>query len=488
MNRHLFNWSEWSALDAIAIGEHVRRGDVSPAEVADQASAAMAIVNPRINALLEHFTPAIAASAADPGAIDRRLDGAPIVLKDLGSGISGQLQEQGSALYRSHRATQTDPLAANLIASGVSIIGRASSAELGMAYDTSTTYDGLRITRNPWNTDYTPGGSSGGSAALVAAGAIPAAHGTDGAGSIRIPAALTGLFGLKVTRGFLPPPWRFNEYGNPGMVEGFLTRSVRDTAALLDAGSCHFPAGNSFITHRHVHESLLDRLDAPLPALRIGFSAGSWGRHGRPTAEATEALQVVAQHLAGQGHAVEEVDDTQLLDWEKFWQGFRSFWVGIRPGGWPETAAPLTPVLQGFREASHHYDKRAVLTHHENINRSSLAFAVLFERFDLLLCPVFGRDHAAANGPLSSCASTGFTSFIENFLDAGRYTIPANETGLPAISLPAGFDARGLPLAVQLYAPWHEELRLLQVARSFEQVEKNTSSIPAEHIRRSMHT
>lgn len=483
---HPFTWEEWGRLDAIAIGEHVQRGDIAPTEAAEQARQAMALVNPQLNALLEDFAPVSSEAAADRQPIAGGLHGAPIVFKDLGSGIAGKLQEQGSALYRGHYATQTDPLAANLIACGVSIVGRAATAELGMAFDTSTTYDGLFVTRNPWHSEYTPGGSSGGSAALVAAGAIPAAHGTDGAGSIRIPAALTGLIGLKVTRGFLPPPWRFNEYANPGMVEGFLTRSVRDTAALLDAGSRHFPPGNSFISPRQAPESLLGRLEAPLPALRIGIATGRWGRPGTQTDAASQALTRVAAQLASHGHRLEEVDDQHLLDWPSFWEGFRAFWLGIRPQAWPAgKGASLTPILQHYREAAQAGNIQTLLTHQQNINRSSLKIATLFKRFDLLLCPVFGRDHTRANAELSTCRGGDVDAFIDTFIDAGRYTIPANETGLPAISWPAGFDHRGLPLAVQFYAPWHEELRLLQLARSLEQASGGTPPIPPVHIARA---
>ncbi|MFZ4704078.1 MAG: amidase, partial [Candidatus Methylumidiphilus sp.] len=454
-----FSWSEWGQIEALDIAAHVRGGEVSATEVAEQACAAIRLVDPELDACLELFTPVEACreDTGDHPALSR-LSGVPIVIKDLGSALSGRLQEQGSALFRGHRLPRTDPLLGNLLATGISIVGRSACSELGMAYDTTTDYSGLRSTKNPWNTVFTPGGSSGGSAALVAAGAIPAAHGTDGAGSIRIPAALCGLIGMKVTRGFLPPPWRFNEYANPGMVEGFLTRSVRDTAALLDAGAQAPVLGNSFISQREAAKSFLNALDSATRPLRIGYSSGQWGRRGLPGPVALRTVAEAANQFAADGHYVEEIDDASLLDWEGFWAGFCNFWIGLRPSGWPvdgnEAQASLTPMVRGYLNASRSYGKQAIRIHQDHIKSSCLKLANFFNRFDILLSPAFGTAHTRCNGALSSCSESDFDIFIENFLDAGRYSILANESGLPAISIPYGLDEHGMPQAIQLYASW----------------------------------
>ena len=485
-----FRWTEWGRKDALDIAAHVLRGEVSAVEVAEQARNAIRRVDPALNASLELFAPEEVgelATAHDITASDR-LDGVPIVIKDLGSSLAGRLQEQGSALFRGHRTACTDPLLGNLLASGISIVGRSACSELGMAFDTTTDYRGLRATRNPWDKELTPGGSSGGSAALVAAGAVPAAHGTDGAGSIRIPAALTGLIGLKVTRGLLPPPWGFNEYTNPGMVEGFLTRSVRDTAALLDAGSHFQPPGNSFIARRQVPEPLLENLEARNRALRIGYSIGPWGRCAPLPENAAQAVIDVARQLAASGHHVEEIDDQKLIDWSEFWTGFTSYWIGLRPSGWPVPDTPsdtaLTPMVRGYLDASHTYDKKAIVAHQNNVKRSSLKLASYFERYDVLLSPVFGTSRIKANGILSGYSNGVFPAFIETFLDAGRYTILANETGLPAISVPVGFDEQGLPQSIQLHAPWNQELLLLRLTQEILENKISSSRIPKVHVSR----
>jgi len=478
-----FSWAEWSALDGVEIAGHIRQGSVTVSEVALQAAEALHWVDERLAALVEVFPSPVFDAAASGGC----LSGVPIVLKDLGSSLAGVRQEQGSALFRGHRATETDPLVANLLDGGLSIVGRSACAELGMSYDTTSDYRGLRVTRNPWHSDFSPGGSSGGSAALVAAGALPIAHGSDGAGSIRIPAALCGLIGLKVTRGRLPMPWRMNEYGNPGMVEGFLTRSVRDTAAAIDAASSRLPPGSSFVVQHCPWPSLRDALAQQLPRLRIGIGTGRWGRADSVPRDAIDSVSAIAAKLSTEGHSVEIVDDRVIADWDAFWGGFQSFWVGVRPTWWPADTedAVATPILQHYRKAAASHDKMSILRHAAHVKRSSLAFGGLFERLDLLLTPTLGSAAPIAHGALSTCRDRAFEDFIGDLMDSGRYTIPANETGLPAITIPIGIGIDSVPLGLQAIAPWHREDRLLQLALALLRDPGRPTSAPAVHIARA---
>jgi len=206
------SWAEWAAHDAVGLGRLVAEGQVTAAEVVRQAAAAAEALEPQLDAVLEIFSDVL--SDPDRDGPDRHgpLYGVPILLKDIGSRLKGRRQEAGSKLFRGHVATATDPLMENLLQAGLIPLGRSATPELGLTIDTSTDYLGRpKITRNPWDLDRSPGGSSGGSSAAVSAGITPIASSTDGAGSTRIPAAFTGLVGLKASRGRVPRPYGQSE-------------------------------------------------------------------------------------------------------------------------------------------------------------------------------------------------------------------------------------------------------------------------------------
>uniref|UniRef100_UPI000369016D amidase n=1 Tax=Herbaspirillum lusitanum TaxID=213312 RepID=UPI000369016D len=429
MSKPALSWKEWGRLDAVALAELVRTRQVSAAETVAQAVEAARLLEPQLGAVLETFDNITSAPSADGANPDGALWGVPLFIKDLGSTIGGRLAENGSALNKDKRSARTDPLIANLHRAGLISVGRSTTAELGMTYDTTTTYRGLKVTRNPWNPDYTPGGSSGGSAALVAAGVTPLAHSTDGAGSTRIPASLTGLIGLKVSRGRLPLPWSFNEYGNATIGEGTFSRTVRDTAAFLDAAASDYPAGNSFVSGKSPTHTFASALQRAPGKLRIARAR---------TREVAAALQEL-------GHEVEEIDDSIITDWDRFWPSFRTFWLGMRPAMWglpyedgipPELLEQLAPMTRKFWLNAQRYDKRDVLRHQAGNNAHALRLGEFFGKYDALLAPAFAIPAPKANGPFSLANDRDFDAYINELLDAGRYAIPASEAGLPAVSLP----------------------------------------------------
>ncbi len=324
------SWEEWGRTDGLGLAELVRAGKLSRGELAAQAAAGVARVNPRLEAVIEVFDDVL----ADPG-IDRpdpagALAGVPIFLKDLGSGLKGRRQEAGSALLAGTVLGQTDPLVANYLRAGMIPLGRSTTPEFGLTFDTVTDYRGsLRVSRNPWNLERTPGGSSGGSAAVVAAGVTPISMATDGGGSIRIPASFCGLVGLKPSRGRVAPPFARNEYVSRTSVEGVVTRSVRDTAAVLDYITAG-PKGGSFICMAPPAGSYLDAIRTDPAPLRIALSTGDWGRATRTDPEVAERVREVARVLEGLGHHVEEIGDREICAWETLWRGFITGWVGSR--------------------------------------------------------------------------------------------------------------------------------------------------------------
>ena len=229
------SWEEWQSHDAVALADLVRAGKVAPKEMCAQAAAAVARIDPRIEAVLGLYDDVVADPDRDGPNRDGRLYGVPMLLKDLGSGLAGRKQESGSKLFKDHLVEATDPLVDNYLSAGLIPIGRSTTPEFGMTFDTATDYLGrVKVTRNPWQPGRTAGGSSGGSAAAVAAGILPISMSSDGGGSTRIPAAFCGLVGLKATRGRVPRPLAQNEYMTRIAIDGVVTRTVRDTAAAYD--------------------------------------------------------------------------------------------------------------------------------------------------------------------------------------------------------------------------------------------------------------
>lgn len=493
---HPFSWKEWGELSAVELSSRVRRGEVTPSEVAGQARAAAAATHEQLQAVVELFDkPARASDLVLPEQADTKglLAGVPLFLKDMGSGIAGVLREFGSALHRGDRAARTDPLVAEWLREGAQVLGRATTAELGMAYDTVTVYNGLQVTRNPWNTAHSAGGSSGGSAALVAAGVTPLTHATDGAGSIRIPAALTGLVGLKVSRGRSPLPWHVNELLNTSMVEGVFARTLVDAALALDAATARpVPEGKNFIASGFGPTRAVDALfESPRP-LRIAFSVDAFGRGHAPDPAVARRVREVAAKLDKAGHHVEELAARDLPDFDALWRSFATFWAGMRAASWqvakgqpsPETFAQLSPMVRGYWNAASNYDKLDVIRYQAENVRHTLAFAKLLEKRDALLLPVFPYATPKAHAEWSPAHEHDFDAYFERFLDSGRYTIPANETGLPALALPTGPGDDGLPIGVQLYGHWREETALLQAGAAVQAVVGSIEARPSVHVSR----
>ena len=233
------SFEEYVRYDALGLAQLVRRGEVSPDELLDAALARTAAVNPRINAVI-HLMEARARAAIAAGLPDGPFRGVPFLIKDLIMAYGGEPMRGGSRLLRDYVPPRDEELVARHKAAGLVIFGKTNTPELGMANVTEPELFGP--SRNPWNPDRTPGGSSGGSAAAVAAGIVPAAGANDGGGSIRTPASNCGLVGLKPSRGRNPSGPQAPELWWGFVAEHAVTRTVRDSAALLDA-TCGSYAG-----------------------------------------------------------------------------------------------------------------------------------------------------------------------------------------------------------------------------------------------------
>src|SRR6195256_97328 len=237
------SWDEWAQHDGTALAARVRNGEVTPAELAAQAAAGVARVDPALSGVVELFDDAIDSPAANGTNLDGPFAGLPLLIKDLGPTMKGRLQEMGSLLMRGNRASADTFLTSKMRQAGLNLIGRTTTPEFGVC--SSADNPAVYVTRNPWNTDYTTCGSSAGSAAMVAAGTVPIAHATDGGGSIRIPAGVNGNIGLKVSRGVYSLAPHLSDLSGLVSIQGCQSRSVRDTAAFVDA--CRGPGPGAFM-------------------------------------------------------------------------------------------------------------------------------------------------------------------------------------------------------------------------------------------------
>jgi amidase len=333
-NRLAMSWEEWHTHDAVGLADMVRAGAVTAKGLSAQAAEAVARIDPQIEGVLGLYEDVLADPDKDGPSKEGRLYGVPMFLKDLGSGLAGRKQESGSKLFKDHVVRATDPLVDNYLKAGLIPIGRSTTPEFGMTFDTATDYLGrLKITRNPWRLERTPGGSSGGSAAAVAAGLLPISMSSDGGGSTRIPASFCGLVGLKATRGRVPRPLSQSEYTSRISIDGVVTRTVRDTAAAYDYLT-RVPNGGSFIKMGPPSASYLRAIERDPGRLTIGLSTGTWGRATPTDPEVAERVRAVARLLGGFGHHIEEIADQSICDWHALWSAYYVNWVGSRAQFW----------------------------------------------------------------------------------------------------------------------------------------------------------
>ncbi len=487
------SWDEWGRHDAVALAQLVAKKKLTARELAQQVAAGVALMEPKLDAVLEIFADVLARPDTDGPNPKGRLYAVPIFLKDIGSRLKGRLQESGSKLLKGYVSPVTDPLVENFLRAGLVPLGRTTTPEFGMTFDTATDYLGRRkVTRNPWNLERTAGGSSGGSAALVASGVTPLSMASDGGGSTRIPASFCGLVGLKASRGRVPPPLNHSEYTWRIAVEGAVTRSVRDTAALYD-DLVRVPNGGSFIRMAPPEGSYLAAIARKPGKLKIGLSTGKWGRATTVDPQVGARAREMGRVLEGLGHHVEELDDRTICDWDMMWSTYQTQWVmgraqmrmiaqgrGINTD---DLSGHLNPMTDRHYRAAARFDKFDLWKAMANNNLLTRAFGALMERYDLLLTPSLAIRVPLADGPYGLMRDEELQPWLDRLTDACRYTMPGNEVGLPGISLPAGFDKDRLPVGAMLYGNFGREDLLLRVAAQVERAKPEWfAQRPPNHV------
>lgn len=461
-----------ASLDATAQAELVRSGEATPAELVDAAIERIEKLNPELNAVIhERFERARAEAAGDLP--DGPFRGVPFLVKDLVCHQAGEPWHEGMRYLKELGWTaQADTwLAERFRAAGLVTVGRTNTPELGILPTTEPLAYGP--TRNPWDTGRSPGGSSGGSAAAVAAGLVPVAHANDGGGSIRIPASECGLVGLKPSRGRTTlGPDQGDAIGGLA-VEHVVTRSVRDTAAVLDAVAGPGP-GDPYWAAPPARP-FLDEVGADPGRLRIGLTTAAPGGMVTTHADCVEAAESAARLLGSLGHEVEEAGPEGLDDPDYIPQ-FLALWssnvaagldawgaAGGRPIG-PDDVEPLTWALA---EMGRSFTGPALLTAIGWLQAHSRRMARFWLDHDLWLTPTIaepppplGEFDAPPENPLQG---------IFRAASVVPFTPPLNVTGQPAISLPLHWNADGLPIGVQLVAAAGREDVLLRVAAQLEE-------------------
>ena len=461
------------AKDATEMADWVAAGQVSPSELLDAALAAVAARNPALNAVVQ-VQEGVARRAIADGLPQGPFRGVPFLLKDLGCEAVDFPGHNGSRLLANTHYSRDSAIFERIRATGVVTFGRTTSPEGGIGAATeAAVYGGP--TRNPWNTDHTPGGSSGGAGAAVAAGIVAMAHGSDGGGSVRIPASSCGLFGFKPTRARLPDGPFVGE-GWAGMaIDGFLTRSVRDTARMLDA--CAGPDLGAPYVAPPLQASHADAISRPPRRLRVAICDTTFT--GDPIhPEVAEAVRATGRLLEGLGHhvapALPTADVAMMM---RAWTDI----VGVGTALGVKKALKERPLSPDLVEGV----SRGAFAHAETLHPTRYLEAVGEIH-------AFGRQMAGffAGGPDILLSATlaepparigrfnhdtddyvAYRTGPEGIFAYSPFCAIFNASGQPAASLPLAMSASGLPIGLHLAAAFGEDELLIALCAEVERAQ-----------------
>jgi amidase len=461
--------------DATSLAALIRSGQASPLELVDDAIARVQRHDPTINAVIhERFD---AARAEAMGVIpDGPFRGVPFLVKDLGCEIAGEPNSLGNQALKDAdvRATTDSYLYRSFREAGLITLGRTNTPELGGTITTEPVAFGP--SRNPWNPEYSTGGSSGGSAAAVAAGMVPVAHASDGGGSIRVPASECGLVGLKPSRGRITSGPALGEGWAGATTDGVVSRSVRDSAAMLDVMSGRH-TGDPY-TAAPPARPFAAEVGADPGRLRIGLAPDHAGVQTDPVCVA--AVEAAGTLLEGLGHDVEIAQPAAFFD-----SGFSRHFVTVvavatavdfstmgATIGRPITEVDVEPsnwVMGSIGRAI----PAADYVHSINwLHAWSRRLQAWWEDFDLLVSPVI----AVPPPPIGWLSDPDLGT--ERLTSIIQFTPQFNMSGQPAMSLPVHWSPDGLPVGVQFVGPIDDEALLLRVAAQIEAAAPWADRIP----------
>lgn len=464
--------------DAITMAAQIRKGDVTPLEALDAAIARVEAL-PRLNAVVikdyeqarEHAKKiSVMGRDARKQATDSApLWGLPFLLKDLGMSMAGTVTSNGCTFFKDAVATQDSTLVTRYKAAGLNIFGKTASPEFGMTATTESKLYGATL--NPWNTKHTTGGSSGGTAAAIAAGILPVGHATDGGGSIRIPAAHCGLFGLKPSRGRVPAGPSSLDGATGLSVNHVISRSVRDTALLLD-----LTAGPEFGSRvrppSDAPRGYLETMQKPERKLRIAI----WRKNyfGIPVhADCLAAVDKAAKACEAMGHILEEaMPDLPVAE----------IFAGMGPGmsagllsaidyrekqlGRAVREDEMEPLNWAALQAAKKATALELYRGRAGFDKAGQLIDAFLSKYDLILTPTTAVP-AQLLGALR--LDQPYQSYAAEAMNSSAFTSLFNISGHPAMSVPLHWTADSIPVGSHFVAPFGGEGRLLRLAAQLEQ-------------------
>jgi len=481
------NYEEYCKLSVTDMAALIREKKVSAIELVQAAIDQLNKVNPELNAVVHNCFSAVLDDAEKIHT--GRFAGVPFLLKNISQALEGELLTSGSQLMKDYRATNDSCFTNKLKESGFAILGHTNTPEFGLKNITEPKLYGP--TRNPWNLEYSPGGSSGGAAAAIAAGVVPVAGASDGGGSIRIPASFTGLVGLKPTRGRTPVGPGAGRQWQGASIDFVLSRTVRDSAALLDELQViQDEAAFQTPLYEGSYESVIQ--GEPKRPLRIGFTTKS--PVGTPVSKAAEdAVHKTVKWLEKKGHAVEEaettVDGIQLM--RNYFLMNSGEMAGVVKGmeqafGRKLSAKDMEIESWILNVAGQSVSAAEFTASLASWDTAAAQMAAYHQKYDLYLTPATA-DHAPKVGELTHSEASErqlleqmegadatrqqeiiYDMFLPS-LTVTPFTQLANLTGQPAISLPVHLAQNGLPVGVQFMASKGREDLLLSIAAAVEQ-------------------
>jgi amidase len=487
--------SDFSQYDGVALGKMVRSGDLDPLDLLRSTLSAIDRVNPALNAVIHrmdeeahrvanYWRNELAAGRAD----NVPFCGVPFLLKDLLAEYAGAPFNEGCRALRDNVSQIDTELVVRMKAAGLVVCGKTNTPEFGGSPVTEPELHG--VTRNPWNLEHTPGGSSGGSAAMVAAGVVPMAHANDGGGSIRIPAACCGLFGMKPTRGRNPLGPLFGDLGGGIIYEHVVSRTVRDSAAMLDATAgpeVGEPYGLPPVVRPYSEEVLREP-----GKLRIGFINRlpfGWHETTKPHEECVAGVEATAKQCAALGHEVVDVDadtfaqpDMPAVFGPRF-GGFTAhvmrYWARVL--GRELTREDVEDATWDWYQGALNSNPAEYLEAVEIAQGFSRRVARWYEDggFDVLLTPTLAVPPVRIGAFAPSDDAPG--QWLLDILNFVAFTYAYNLTGQPAMSVPLVQSSGGLPIGMQFVGRFGDEATLFRLAAQLEQAHPWIGRLPTVH-------
>lgn len=457
--------NDYADYDALGLADLVRRRELSAEELLETVLERVAAVNPRLNAIV---TPLYdqARAAVKAGLPEGPFTGVPYAFKELVVSVAGAPTTSASRLYARNMPAADSEIVSRCRKAGLAVIGKTNSSEFGLSAATEPALFGP--THNPWDLSLSPGGSSGGSAAAVAAGLLPMAHATDGGGSIRIPAACCGLFGLKPTRARITAGPEGGE-GLAGLAnQHAVTRTVRDSAALLDVTAGPLP-GDPYSASPPARP-YLEEVGREPGRLRIAYSTRTL--HGAPIDPAIVAATEEAARLCeALGHEV--VEAVPEFDFDAMRKGFAAVFaancmanIARGTGGKLPDDDSIEPLTRAVAERGMVMPAANYIRHLQALHRESRRMAAFFQKHDVWLTPTLATPPPATG--YFDINSSDVDNWLEKLLAFTPFTFLFNVTGQPAMSVPLAQSEAGLPIGMHFAARYSDEDLLFRLAGQLE--------------------